>query len=589
MDRDRVAAQLERLLRSAPFATTQRLSRFLKLVVEEAAAGRADSLKEYRIGVEVFDRGKEFDPRLDPIVRVQAAKLRSKLAEYYAGEGADDPIVVTIPKGTYAPDISEKTARSSSRGPAATGPDAAGVPAPDRSSIAVLPFVNMTPDPENEYFSDGLTEELINRLTRIPGLNVVARTSAFRFKGQSLDLREVGAALNAGLVLEGSLRRFEDQVRITAQLIDVRSGYHLLSKTFQRRYENLFDLQDDLAQSVVEEVAPSGTSPAGTARRTSLEAYQAYLRGMYGLGNVFADQRPSIERFREALRIDPEFAPAWAGVAQAYWQLAWFYVLPAAEALPQSKEAALKTLALDDQSAQGHASLGLVESGFEWRWSSAEAHFRKAIALQPGLVTIYPFYAVVCLLPQGRLDEACAMVERSLVLDPFNPLFQAMATFVYAVAGRFEQALRQHALARDIAPNFPPVLASGATALEFKGDLDAAIEVYRAVSAATGDGVPMIVSLLGHALARRGKEAEARKLLRKLLALPGPPDLDVARVYSGLRDTDETLRWLEAAVGRRDVHLLGVPPDPRFAWIRGQARFRGLLRRMSLDTPAPGA
>src|SRR5262245_34548928 len=203
MDSSQVSAQLEKILSSAHFSKAGRLSRFLRLVVETAQSGQADTLKEYRIGVEVFDRGDDFDPRVDTIVRIQAAKLRSKLLEYYAQDGAHDPILITIPKGGYAPEVREQKPAP----PAGTS-----TPRLDPSRIAVLPFVNMSADPQNEYFSDGLTEELINRLACVPSLQVVARTSAFRFKGMNEDVREIGAKLNVGTVLEGSVRKADNQV-----------------------------------------------------------------------------------------------------------------------------------------------------------------------------------------------------------------------------------------------------------------------------------------------------------------------------------------------------------------------------------------
>jgi serine/threonine-protein kinase len=201
---DDVGAQLARILTSPQFARSKRLGRFLQLAVTAVTAPNHEALKEYRIGVEVFDRGRDFDPRIDPIVRVQATKLRSRLIEYYAADGANDDIVINIPKGSYVAVITRRGAAGrSNSGPAA-------------SHIAVLPFVNMSADAANEYFSDGLTEELINRLTAVPQLRVVARTSAFHFKGRNEDIREVGAQLDAGTVIEGSVRQSGDQIRVTA-------------------------------------------------------------------------------------------------------------------------------------------------------------------------------------------------------------------------------------------------------------------------------------------------------------------------------------------------------------------------------------
>lgn len=572
MDPADVVAQLNRILASAEFSGSARLSRFLRLVVESAQTGKADSLKEYRIGVEVFDRGTDFDPRIDPIVRVQAARLRSKLLEYYAGKGAQDPIAISIPKGSYAPEIRAHT-------PAAN----AGAPplALEKSRIAVLPFVNMSADPENEYFSDGLTEELINRLTRVPNLQVVARTSAFRFKGRNEDVREIGATLNAGSVLEGSVRRSGNELRVTAQLIDVASGCHLFSKTFQREFRSVFELQDELAQAVVDQIAPQAGPQAMKPRVLNPEAYSLYLRGMYQLSTRFGNWRPCADLFRESAGLDPTFAPAWAGLAHTYYLLTWFYQMPAATGMPLMRAAAQKALELDNDSAHAHTSLGIVESGFEWNWHAGEAHFRRAIELQPSLAIVYPFYANICLLPQVRSQEACAAIERALLLDPFNPLFRGMATYLYAYAGRYDEALRQFTLCEEIIPDFAPAVGAAAVAHEFQGDLPTALALYRKLCALTRD-LPAPLAFVGHALALTGQTPEAREILNRLLNSSETHALDISRVYSGLRDADETLRWLEKAVDLRDVHMMGVPSDRRFAWLHAEPRYQNILRRMNL-------
>jgi TolB-like protein/Tfp pilus assembly protein PilF len=569
MDAGDVKAQLERILCSPGFTQAVRLSRFLRLVVEASQNGATESLKEYRIGVEVFDRGQHFDPRVDPIVRVEAARLRAKLAQYYASDGAQDAVLIGMPKGSYAPDIRLRGTTVNAR--------AAAQPPLERSRIAVLPFVNMSADPDNEYFSDGLTEELINRLACVPSLHVVARTSAFRYKGRHEDVRQIGAQLNAGSVLEGSVRRSAGQVRVTAQLVDVCSGYHLFSRTYQRELGSVFALQDELAQAVADEIVLRARGEVGAEIAKALvanpDAYNHYLRGMWVLSTRAPDLLPAVDIFREALRVDPAYAPAWAGLAQCYWLLAWYRQLPSTEAMPLSKQAALKALELDPGSAQGHASLGIVLSGFEWRWAAAELHFKRAIELQPSLATIYPFYAVVCLLPQLKLDEACRMIERGLSHDPFNLLTRTIAMFIYGNAGRHEDVLRQHALAMEINPSAPSNVASLALAREWRGEVEQAIAGYRTAIAMAGED-PHFLSFLGHALALTGRKAEAKKLLRKLL------DLDIARVYTGLRDADEALRWLEAAAECRAIHLLTVPADRRFDWLRSQARFQHILRLM---------
>jgi len=242
-----ISAQTELVLSSSHFSRSVLLTRFLRFVVQLSLEGKSHELKEYRLGVEVFERGDSFDPRIDPIVRVQAAKLRAKLAEYYASEGRNDACVISIPRGGYTPVFTRIEALTES---------VASREQPNHPSIAVLPFVSMSGDEENAYFCDGLTEELINVLAYVPGLHVVARTSVFCFKNAVKDIREIGVELGARTVLEGSVRKAGNQIRVTAQLIDVATGYHLLSRTFLREFKDMFALQEELASAVVVEIRP---------------------------------------------------------------------------------------------------------------------------------------------------------------------------------------------------------------------------------------------------------------------------------------------------------------------------------------------
>ncbi len=574
MKPEAVSAQLARILASPQFAQSERLSRFLRLAVEVAQAGQP--LKEYRIGVDVFDRGKDFDPRTDPIVRVQAAKLRSKLLEYYAGGGANDPLVISVPKGGYA---AEFQPAKPSAAPVAAEPAPAAQPAETR--VAVLPFVNMSTEQESEHFADGLTEELINRLAQVPTLQVVARTSAFRFKNRRQDLREVGTLLNVGAIVEGSVRRAGDQVRVTAQLIDVATGYHQFSRTYQRRFSDVFALQDELAQAVVDEITQRG-DPRSRVRKSSppadLAAYLVHQRAMLALNTIFGDYRKAEELFREALALDPKVAPAWSGLAHTYWRLTWYRHVASAETWPLCKQAAQKALELDPQAAEAHCALGLVESGFEWKWPRAEACFERAIELKPGLALTYPFYAIGCLLPQGKTEKAIAKIERSLALDPLNPLFLAIAAFIYLCARRYDEVHRLHRLGLDLSPATPPTGPVDSVAKELEGRYDEAIAEYRSF----GEHGIELTSFLGHALARAGRADEARACLARVADTPGKP-VELARIYAGLRDSDETLRCLRIAVEQRVAHLLVVPPDPRFDWLRSDPRFaEQVLRPMGL-------
>lgn len=567
-----VQSQVERILASALFTQSARLSAFLRFVIDAAKSGNLNSLKEYSIGVEVFERGTEFDPRVDNIVRIQAAKLRSRLVEYYAGEGAQDSIIISIPKGSYAPEIRPRKQELSKK------------PETDRSRIAVLPFVNMSSDLENEYFSDGLTEELINRLACVPGLQVVARTSAFSFKGRNEDLREVGAKLNVSMVLEGSVRKAGSQLRVTAQLIDVESGFHVFSKTYQREYKDVFDLQDELAEAVASEVAPPGGRPASLNQQTrtvDLNAYNWYLRGMHVLGSQFVDLRNSVDCFQEALRESPEYPAAWAGLAQAYLLLSWYYRAPDTVAMPLAREAATRALALDRESAVGLSSLAAIECASNWRWVEAEVGFTRAIERQPSLAIAYIAYAFWCLLPQLRLAEAQAVIERGLEVDPFNPMMHAIAIYIFGRAGEYEKADRQSVIAMNIAPGYAPIPACIGCAHEWAGRLEPALSAYRsACELSLNAGFPL--SCLGHGLAKIGKTEEARRVLNQLLQTQPQSPADISRVLLGLGDVDEALRWLELAAEGKSIYLLRVPGDPRFDGLLTHSRYQAILRRMGL-------
>jgi serine/threonine-protein kinase len=575
MTAEGVGAQLERILSSPLFAQSPRLRAFLRYVVDAHRSGEPQSLKEYAIATEVFERGSDFDPRLDPIVRVQAAKLRSRLIEYYAADGASDPIVISIPKGAYVPEIRQ--------GGLINGP--ARATSLSRRRIAVLPFVNMSPDPENEYFSDGLTEELINRLAGVGGLQVVARTSSFAFKGHNEDLREIGAKLNVGTILEGSVRRAGDQLRMTAQLIDVETGYHLFSRTYQRGFKSIFELQDELAQSVVDEIAPEcgGTAARRAETQTeNLDGYNAYLKGIYALGNRFVDLPQSLEFFREALNAAPEYAPAWAGLAHSYYLLAWFYQAPPDEALALAKQAASRTLAIDPVSAIGLSSLASLECAMEWRWQSAEERFRRAMELQPSIAVIYMQFVFCCLIPQRRDDEACSILERALSVDPFNPLLHSGAVDVYGRAGRHDDSDRQYALARNVGPGYAPLAVAAGMAQEWRGDLDHAIAHYRN-SCDLSRNAPYPVSCLAHALAVKGEASEAKRMLQQLLQFDPQPGPDIARVYVGLQDFGSALHWLDQSAAQRSLYLLKAVGDPRFDRLLAESRYRKLLDEMGLS------
>ena len=258
-----VRAQLERILNSSIFVRSQRISRFLRFTVEQTLLGRGDSLKEYLIATEVYDKPDTMDPRFDPIVRVEAGRLRSKLREYYETEGRDDAIIISFRKRSYAPVFVERQTQPGDPHTAEAPPAAVQPESMEISSIAVLPFADMSRRRDQDHFCDGLTEELINALAHVEGLRVVARTSVFQFKGQAGDIRKIGQELNVSSVLEGSVRKCGHRMRITAQLNSAADGYHLWSETFDRETRDIFGLQEEISRIIAARI---GMPASGSAR-----------------------------------------------------------------------------------------------------------------------------------------------------------------------------------------------------------------------------------------------------------------------------------------------------------------------------------
>src|ERR1700758_4628751 len=306
--------QLARVANSPGFVSSVRLCRFLTHIVNRTLDGDTDSLKEFSIAMEVFDRTSEYDPNVEAIVRVEARRLRAKLKAYYeAGPGTVDPVLIGLRPGSYVPVF-----RWLNTQPPAHREEIGATIAPGRTSIAVLPFVNMSPEPGQDYFCDGISEEITNSLTRVSGLNVIARTSAFHFKGASIDIREVGQRLCADIVIEGSVRKAGEQLRISAQAIQAESGHHLWSETFRRELKDVFAIQEEMEQSVADLLRLHVPEVPGAVRPSALtpEAYTAYLRARFLIHQQSPETlRAALEQLRKLVETHPGYAPAYSAMA----------------------------------------------------------------------------------------------------------------------------------------------------------------------------------------------------------------------------------------------------------------------------------
>ena len=461
---------------------------------------------------------------------------------------------------------------------------------PAVASIAVLPFVNLGPDPDTEYVSDGITEELINALTRVAGLRVAARMSAFAFKGSTADVRDVGARLNVGTVLEGSVRKAGGRVRIAAQLVNAADGYHLWSETYDRKLDDVFAVQDELARAIAGKLAhtllPVATAPLVKQATSSMPAYLLYLRGKHHLAQRTEEGfRKAIDCFDLAIESDPTYAPAHSGLASAYILFCFdeYRGLSPQLAMPRGKAAAQRALELDATQAEPHAALGWVSLFYEWDWGAAERAFQRAIALQPNLAVSHHWYALY-LMAMGRAEESIAELHRTLALDPLFPIVPTNLGRAYAFAGRIEDAVTHFRLTLEMDPDFVPAQFELARMLGLQGQFAEARAVCRAARAGAPDSVRPLVAM-AWVEARAGAADVARAVLAELAERATRqyvPRYYVAAAYGALGDRDRALEELAKACDERSAYAVFLKVELMFEYLRGDARFGALLKRVGL-------
>ena len=470
---DAVRSQLDRVLGSADFAPSARMTSFLRFVVEETLEGRGDRLKEYTIATEVFGRDESFDPQTNTIVRVEAGRLRRRIERYYLTAGRGDPVRIDLPKGKYVPlfrvaameaadRASEQEQASPSPGTqtgamaprSARGPETDEVALPSGPSIAVLPFENLSGDPDQAFFADGISEEIINALTRFPDLRVIARHSTFKFKGQRVDVRDVGRDLGVRYVLEGSIRKGGDMVRVTAQLIEAEDGTHLFSETYDRDLSarNILEVQDDISERIVAAVGqPYGVIARAGSRRSRrkkvehLDAYDAVLRFYDYWTNGSAESHASVRTALEhAVELDAGYASAWAALAETHLDELIFNFNPRQDSNPLDRalEAAQKAVVLDPESSMAYHILSNTH------FHRAEIdEFRaagdRAIALNPNHADMLADVGVrLCCI--GEWDRGMELADKAIALSPTHPgWFHGAPTLDRYNKGEFEEALAE--------------------------------------------------------------------------------------------------------------------------------------------------
>ena len=464
----------------------------------------------------------------------------------------------------------------------------AGAQSSTIDSLAVLPFVNVSADPSTEYLSDGITESIINSLSRLPRLRVMARSTVFRYKGREIDAEDVGHELKVGAVLMGRVLLFGDHLIIRTELVEVGSGRQLWGEQYNRKPKDILAVQEEIATEISEKLRLKLTERERsilTRRYTEkTEAYQAYMKGRY-----FWDKRTeetlnkAIEYFRQAIDMDQNYALAYAGLADCYAVLGNFSFLTPEESYPKAKTAAIKALEIDDGLAEAHASLAWVKAHYDWDWPGAERKFKRAIELNPAYAPAHYWYALF-LSAMGRHEEAVAEGRRAQEVEPLSILPNAVLGWTLFFARRHAEAIEQLRATAEMEPNFlfRWVLAG---AYGQKGMHEEAItELIGEVNVPVNPALSL--AMLGHGYAAAGRRDEALAVLAELQEMEKQryvAPFFVAIIYAGLGDRARAFEWLERAYECRSWGLLWLKVDPSLDSLRSDERFTSLLRRVGLE------
>jgi TolB-like protein/Tfp pilus assembly protein PilF len=455
-------------------------------------------------------------------------------------------------------------------------------------SVAVLPFVNTSGNPDTEYLSDGITESLINALSQLQNVRVTARSTVFRYKGKDVDPQTIGRDLGVRAVLSGRLLQRDGTLIVRTELTDVSNGTQLWGGQYNRQIADVFGLQDELSQEISDKLRLRLTAEDRqrlTKRYTdNPDAYQLYLKGLYYWNKRSADgvQR-SVEYFNRAIDADPTYALAYAGLADSYNFMSFSNVLPPREAVPKAKAAAAKALEIDSSLAQAHISLAYVSFTYDWDWPAATGYFDRAIELNREAVmnhSYYPFYLTVA----GRSQEAISVARRAFDRDPISASLSHTLAVQLVLARRFEEGIEECRRTIELDPDFAFAYNVLGATLAARGQYLEALPAAEKAAALSG-GAAMLVATLGYIHARLGHDEDARWLLQTLVAGSAhryTPAVAVAMVYVGLRENDRALDWLDKAYEERAIRLTYLRREPVWDPLRQEPRFKDLLRRIPL-------
>jgi len=459
---------------------------------------------------------------------------------------------------------------------------------PNDQSIAVLPFVDMSQDKDQEYFSDGMSEELLNLLSKIPNLKVISRTSSFSFKGKNMDVRKIGENLGVANILEGSIRKSGNMIRITAQLIEVREGGHRWSETYDREMKDVFALQDEISKMIVDslKIELTGRQAIRVARgfTKNTEAYEDYLKGRYHWNTRTDDGiKKAMGYFEDAIKKDSNYAAAYAGLADVYLTLYDYELISIEESTSKAKEAAQRALKINPMLAEAHNSLAHINL-HEWKWESAEKGFQKAIELDPAYVLAHHWYAL-CLTAIGKPNEAVNEMKKARELDPLSTRINADLGMAYLSAKKYDEAIEQEKNTLELNPKASGALWIRGMAYQQKKMFGEAIKDYRHALELSPEDQNYLAAL-GHVYASSGNTSAARNILDTLFALNKKEHVSpffIALVYAGLNDKEKALEWLQKSYEEKSGSVRYLKMEPRLQNLRNEPRYTELMKKIGLD------
>jgi adenylate cyclase len=554
------------------------MQRFLRTTVDRTLDGFSDQLKEFSLGRDVFDRGEDYDPRTDSIVRVEARRLRKKLRAYYEADGLSDKIVIRLKPGTYIPSFSAAGGGGQVQAPVVTETVL------DPKTVAVLPFSNLSSDPEQSYFCDGISEDIIDALSTVGDLHVLGRGVTFTLRDNALDPRDIGTALRVGTIVEGSVRKSGGMLRVSARLIDTLTGRVRWSTTVDRPESDVFAIKDEIATAIATTLCDRfGAVVKLPSPPPSIDAYALYLKGKDAATSLDAEgYRVAIDYFTRAIAEFPDYAPPYSGIADVYAAMSSWSMARPSSIMPIAKRAAQDALRIDPGFARAYTSLGWVTFCYEWNWMEGLVLAQQALVLEPnyayGHMAIGAFYMVLGRIPEGR-----EKLEQSLGMNPLSARAHRLLGLALTMEGKYDESDQRLRAARKLMPDSQELAYMMAAVYTAQGQFEEGLRYARECQ--TDPPVPRMLAMLGETLAGAGQEKEALEILHRVEQMAVDEFVDpwsFCRMHMALGDHEKAIQFLSASFDERSTLALFAAVDPALKPLREDRRFQEIIARLQL-------